>query len=145
REVPNGRADIRTGIGDQVESSRTVRIDARGTRQLGKVGVFGVGAGLAQGSLEVLGIGPLNDIVLPRFVSTDVTTYFNAEHFDARVFWNRLRAESSLNVNYLGQSVLPARAEQNIVDTELVFKAKTELAKSLTNDLRVGGGVRYQD
>ena len=25
REVPNGRADIRTGVGDQVESSRTIR------------------------------------------------------------------------------------------------------------------------
>ena len=145
REVPNGRADIRTGVGDQVESSRTVRVDARGTRQLGKVGLFGIGAGLAQGSLEVLGIGPLNDIVLPRFVSTDVTTYFNAEHFDARVFYNRLRADSSLNVNYLGQSVLPARAEQNIVDGELVYKAKSELGKELVNDLRIGGAYRYKD
>ena len=145
REVPNGRADIRTGIGDQVESARTVRIDARGTRQLGKVGIFGVGAGLAQGSLEVLGIGPLNDIVLPRFVSTDVTTYFNAEHIDVRVYWNRLRADNSLNVNYLGQSVLPARAEENIVDAELVYKLKTELTTGLNNDLRVGGAYRYKD
>lgn len=145
REVPNGRADVRTGVGDQVESSRTVRLDVRGTRQLGKVGVLGVGAGLAQGSLEVLGIGPLNDIVLPRFVSTDVTTYFNAEHFDARIFWNRLRADSSLNVNYIGQSLLPARAEQNIMDGELVYKAKLELAKDLVNDLRIGAAYRYKD
>ncbi len=145
REVPNGRADIRTGVGDQVESARTVRLDARGTRQLGKAGTLGVGAGLSQGSLEVLGIGPLNDIVLPRFVATDVTTYFNAEHFDARVFWSRLRADSSLNVNYIGQSVLPARAEQNIVDTELVYKAKTELSQELANDLRIGAAYRYKD
>jgi outer membrane receptor for ferrienterochelin and colicin len=145
REVPNGRADIRTGIGDQVESSRTVRIDARGTRQLGKNAVLGIGAGLAQGSLEVLGIGSLNDIVLPKFVSTDVTTYLNTEHVDARVFWNRLRADNSLNVNYLGQSVLPARAEENIVDAELVYKAKVELAKDLVNDLRIGGAYRYKD
>lgn len=145
REVPNGRADIRTGIGDQVESSRTVRLDARGTRQIGKIGVLGVGGGLSQGSLEVLGIGPLNDIVLPRFVSTDVTTYFNSDHFDARVFWSRLRADSSLNVNYIGQSVLPARAEQNIVDTEMVFKAKSEVSKELANDLRIGAAYRYKD
>ena len=145
REVPNGRADVRTGVGDQVESSRTVRIDARGTRQLGKIGLLGIGAGLAQGSLEVLGIGPLNDIVLPRFVSTDVTTYFNAEHVDVRVFWNRLRADNSLNVNYLGQSVLPARAEENIFDAELVYKAKSEISRGLTNDLRVGGAYRYKD
>ena len=145
REVPNGRADVRTGIGDQVESSRTVRIDARGTRQLGKVGTFGVGAGLAQGSLEVLGIGPLNDIVLPRFVSTDVTTFLNTEHLDVRVFWNRLRADNSLNVNYLGQSLLPARAEVNILDSEVVYKLKSELAKGLLNDLRIGGAYRYKD
>ena len=145
REVPNGRADIRTGVGDQVESARTVRIDARGSRQLGKVGVLGVGAGLAQGSLEVLGIGPLNDIVLPQFVSTDVTTYFNAEHLDARVFWNRLRADNSLNVNYLGQSLLPARAEQNVIDAELVYKVRSELTAALVNDLRIGGAYRYKD
>ena len=145
REVPNGRADVRTGIGDQVESSRTVRIDARGTRQLGKVAVFGIGAGLSQGSLQVLGIGPLNDIVLPKFVSTDVTTYFNAEHLDARVFWSRLRADNSLNVNYLGQSLLPARAEQNIIDGELVYKAKTLLGKELGNDFRIGAAYRYKD
>lgn len=145
REVPNGRADVRTGIGDQVESARTIRIDARGTRQLGKIGVFGVGGGLAQGSLEVLGIGPLNDIVLPRFVSTDITTYFNSEHFDARVFWTRLRADNSLNVNYLGQSLLPARAEQNLVDGEVVYKAKAQLAKDLGNDFRIGAAYRYKD
>ena len=145
REVPNGRADVRTGIGDQVESARTVRIDARGTRQLGKVGTFGVGAGLAQGSLQVLGIGPLNDIVLPQFVSTDITTFLNTEHLDVRAFWNRLRADNSLNVNYLGQSLLPARAEQNIVDGEVVYKVKSELTKDLVNDLRIGGAYRYKD
>jgi iron complex outermembrane receptor protein len=145
REVPNGRADVRTGIGDQVESARTIRLDARGTRQVGKLGVFGVGGGLSQGSLEVLGIGPLNDIVLPQLVASDVTTYFNAEHFDARVFWNRFRADSSLNANYLGQSLLPSRVEQNVLDGEAVFKSKVELTKELGNDLRVGGAYRYKD
>ena len=145
REVPNGRADVRTGIGDQVESSRTVRVDARLTRQLGKVGTFGIGGGLAQGSMEVLGIGPLNDIVLPTFVSTDITSYFTSEHLDVRAFWNRLRADNSLNVNYLGQSLLPARAEENIVDGELVFKQKSELSKELVNDLRIGADYRYKN
>lgn len=145
REVPNGRADVKLGVSDQVESARTVRIDARGTRQLGKVGVFGLGAGLAQGSLEVLGIGPLNDIALPDFASTDVTSYFNSEHLDARVFWNRLRAENALNVNYVSQSLLPARAEQNIIDGELVYKNKLELSKEMTNDLRLGAAYRYKD
>lgn len=145
REVPNGRTDIRTGIGDQVSASRTVRLDARGSHQFGKVGVLGIGGGLSQGSDEILGIGPINDIVLPRFVSTDTTTYFNSEHLDARVFWNRLETDNSLNVNYLGQSLLPARAEVNTLDAELVYKTKNRLAAKLTNDLRVGAAYRYKD
>lgn len=145
REVPNGRADVRMGVGDQVESSRTIRLDARGSRRFGKAGTLNVGGGLAQGSLEILGVGPLNDIVLPKFVSTDVTTSFNSEHFDARVFWNRFRGDSSLNVNYLGQSLLPSRVEQNILDGELVYKAKIQLGTSSANDLRVGGAYRYKN
>ncbi len=145
REVPNGRADVRTGVGDQVESARTIRLDARGSRQLGKVGTLNFGGGLAQGSLEILGIGPLNDIILPTFVGTDTTASFNSDHFDARVFWNRLRADARLNVNYLGQSLLPSRAEQNVVDGEGVYKARLKLGESLTNDLRVGGAYRYKD
>ncbi|HVH42164.1 MAG TPA: TonB-dependent receptor [Labilithrix sp.] len=145
REVPNGRADVRTGVGDQVESSRTIRLDARGSRRFGKLGTLNFGGGLAQGSLEVLGIGTLQDIVLPRFAATDVTTSFNAEHFDARIFWNRLRADSSLNVAYVGQSLLPARVEQNVVDGELVYKTKIRISSDLVNDLRIGGAYRYKD
>jgi outer membrane receptor for ferrienterochelin and colicin len=145
REVPNGRGDVRTGVGDQVESARTIRLDARGSRQLGKVGTLGFGGGLSQGSLEILGIGPLNDIVLPSFISSDTTTTFNSEFFDARVFWNRLRADSRLNVNYLGQSLLPSRVEQNIVDGEGVYKAKLVIGKDTSNDLRIGGAYRYKD
>lgn len=144
REVPNGRSDVRTGVGDQVESSRTTRIDARGSRRFGKAGLLSFGGGLSQGSLEILGIGTLNDIVLPRFASTDVTTSWASDHFNARVFWNRLRADSSLNVNYLGQSILPSRVEQNIVDGEAVYKANADLGKGLANDLRIGGAYRYK-
>ncbi len=145
REVPNGRADVRTGVGDQVESSRTIRVDARGSRTFGKTGVLSFGGGLSEGSLEILGIGVLNDIVLPTYAATDVTSGWTSEHLDARVFWNRLRAASSLNVNYLGQSLLPSQIEQNIVDGELVYKAKVELGKDFANDLRVGGAYRYKN
>src|SRR5262249_44140095 len=85
REVPNGRADVRTGVGDQVESSRTIRLDARGSRQFGKTGTLAFGGGLAQGSLEVLGVGTLQDIVLPSFAATDATTSWTSDHLDARI------------------------------------------------------------
>ncbi|MCA9613510.1 MAG: TonB-dependent receptor, partial [Myxococcales bacterium] len=145
REVPNGRADLVTGVGDQVESGRTTRIDARATRKIGKIGTLGVGGGLSQGALEVLGVGLLNDIVLPRFASTDLTTYFEGGGFLARVFWNRLRADNTLNAVYVGQSLQPGRAEQNVVDAEVVYRAQTELSASLSNDFRIGGAYRYKD
>lgn len=145
REVPNGRADVRTGVGDQVESSRTIRLDARGSHRFGKAGTLQFGGGLAEGSLEILGIGPLNDMVLPRFAATDVTTSWSSEHLDARVFWNRLRAESSLNVDYVGQSLLPSRVEQNIFDGELVYKGSFTIGESVANELRLGGGYRFKD
>jgi iron complex outermembrane receptor protein len=145
REVPSGRADVRTGVGDQVESARTIRLDARGSRSFGKAGTLNFGGGLAQGSLEILGIGTLQDIVLPSSMATDVTASWSSDHLDARVFWNRLRADSSLNVNYVGQSLMPSRVAQNIVDGELVYKAKLELAHGIVNDLRIGGAYRYKD
>ena len=145
REVPNGRGDLRTGVGDQVESARTLRIDARGTKQFEKIGTLGFGGGLTRGSVEVLGIGPLNDIVLPEFYSTDLTAYWNSEHLDARVFWNRLRTDNVLNAQYVGQSLLPARAEENVVDGEVVYKLASKFSDTVANDLRVGAAYRYKD
>lgn len=145
REVPNGRADVRTGIGDQVQSARTIRLDVRGTRRMGKNATFGIGGGLTQGAVEVLGIGALNDVVLPELYSSDVTTYLTTEHVDARIFWNRLRTNTSLNAAYVGQSLLPTRAEQNVIDAEVVAKARTELGGKMRNDLRIGGAYRYKD
>jgi iron complex outermembrane receptor protein len=145
REVPNGRADVRTGVGDQVESSRTIRLDARGSRTFGKIGTLSFGGGLAQGSLEMLGIGTLQDLVLPRFASTDLTTSWSSEHLDARVFWNRLRADSTLNVNYVGQSLLPSRIEQNVLDGEAVYKTKLAINEMISDDLRIGFEYRYKN
>ncbi|MBX3228796.1 MAG: TonB-dependent receptor plug domain-containing protein [Labilithrix sp.] len=145
REVPNGRADVRTGVGDQVESARTIRLDARGSRTFGRAGTLNFGGGLAQGSVEILGIGSLQDIVLPTFTQTDLTTSWTSEHFDARVFWNRLRANSTLNVNYVGQSLLPSRIQQNVVDGETVYKTRFSFSESVKNDLRVGGAYRYKN
>lgn len=145
REVPNGRADVRTGVGDQVESSRTIRLDARGSRTFGKTGTLSFGGGLAQGSLEILGVGTLQDLVLPSFYSTDVTTAWASEHLDARVFWNRLRADSTLNVNYVGQSLLPSRINQDVLDGEAVYKTKFAITPDVADDLRVGVEYRYKN
>lgn len=145
REVPNGRVDVRTGVGDQVESARTTRLDARATRRLGNVGTIGVGGGFTQGNVEILGLGPLNDIVLKDVASTDVTTTFESKVVDVRAFWTRFRADSTLNAQQLGQSLLPSRAEQNIGDVEATAKGTFRLADGVQNAVRGGAWYRYKD
>jgi iron complex outermembrane receptor protein len=145
REVPEGRADVRTSEGDQSESARTVRLDARSSRRFGRVGTLTFGGGLTQGAVEILGVGALNDIVLPAFTSSDVTASWTSEYVDARVFWNRLRASSGLNVSYLGETLLPSRVEQNIVDAEVVYKWNVDAGRGLFNALRAGAAYRYKN
>ncbi len=145
REVPNGRSDIVLGTQDQVQSARTTRIDFRTRERLGKDVNLNVGGGLTQGSLEVLGIGPLNDIVLPNIAMTDVTTSLESEHVDARVFWNRFRTDNVLNVNTIGQSTLPSRAEENVVDTEIQGKYSIKITDTVQNDIRIGANYRYKN
>ena len=145
REVPNGRADVRLGVSDQVESARTVRVDLRGNQKLGKDTNVYLGGGLVQGNLEVLGIGALNDLMLPNLVSTDLTGGLTSKYVDVRTFWNRFRTDSVLNVAYEGQSLLPSRAEQNIVDNEAQVKAGFDVAEGVRNELRAGGSYRFKD
>ncbi len=145
REVPNGRADVRLGVADQVESARTVRIDVRGNQKLGKDTNVYLGGGLVQGNLEVLGIGALNDLVLPNLVATDLTGGLTSKYLDVRTFWNRFRTDSTLNVAYEGQSLLPSRAEQNIVDNEAQLKAGFDVTENIRNELRAGGSYRFKD
>ena len=145
REVPNGRADVRLGVADQVESARTVRIDVRGNQKLGKDTNVYLGGGLVQGNLEVLGIGALNDLVLPNLVATDLTGGLTSKYLDLRTFWNRFRTDSTLNVAYEGQSLLPSRAEQNIVDNEAQLKAGFDVTENIRNELRAGGSYRFKD
>lgn len=145
REVPNGRADVRLGVPDQVESARTVRIDLRANQKLGKETNFYIGGGLVQGNLEVLGLGALNDLLLPNTVATDLTAGLSSKYVEIRTFWNRFRADSTLNVAYEGQSLLPSRAEQNIVDNEIQLKSGFDVSPTVHNELRAGGSYRFKD
>ncbi len=145
REVPNGRGDIALGISDQVQASRTTRIDVRGLRHLGTAATIGLGGGLVQGTHEVLGIGPLNDVILDGITSTDLTATLDSKYFETRVFYTRLRADNRLNVQTLGQSLLPGRAEANVLDGEAQLKVRLPIGDASSNELRAGGFYRYKD
>ena len=129
---------------DQNESSRTTRLDLRGTEQVGKDVVIGLGGGLTQGDTEVLGIGPINDIDLTNFVNSDVTAYVNSPHLEARAFWNRTTAPFGLNAASIGQSLLAGTAALDVVDGDVQGVVKFETGKGIEHDLRAGVEYRYK-
>ena len=145
REVPDGRNDLTLSQTDQNQSSRTERLDLRGTQQLGKDVVIGLGGGLTQGAAELLGIGPLNDIDLTSFTNSDVTAYMNSPHLEARAFWNRTIASFGLNAAPIGQSLLPGNANLNVVDGDVQGIVKFSTGKGIDHDLRAGVEYRYKD
>ncbi len=144
REVPAGRSDLVLSSTDQNQSSRTTRLDLRATEQLGRDVTVGLGGGLTQGSTEVLGLGPLNDIDINNFVNSDVTAYFNSPHLEARAFWNRTTATFGLNAATIGQSLLPGSADLEVVDGDVQGVFKFETGKGIVHDLRVGVEYRYK-
>jgi iron complex outermembrane receptor protein len=144
REVPPGRADLALSSTDQDSSARTTRLDLRMTEQLGKNAVLGLGGGLALGNTEVLGIGPLNDIDITSFTTSDVTAYFNSPHLEARAFWNRTDATFGLNAASIGQSLLPGQANLNVIDGDVQGIVKFETGKGIEHDLRAGVEYRYK-
>lgn len=145
REVQPGRADLRLSSADQEASSRTTRLDLRGTQRITKDVSIGIGGGLTQGQTELLGIGPLNDVDLTSFQSSDLTAFLDSKHIQARVFWNRFRTNFGINSAPIGQSLLAGRADQNVVDGELQYLGKFETGKGIEHDLHIGVGYRLKE
>jgi len=145
REVPPGRVDLHTSMDDLNASSRTTRLDLRGTHRIGRDVVVGLGGGLMQGTDEILAVGPLNDVVFPTLQSSDVTAYLNSEHVEARVFWNRIHTNFGLDAAPLGQSLLPGHADSNVVDGELQYLAKFSTGEDVAHDLHVGVSYRMKE
>jgi outer membrane receptor for ferrienterochelin and colicin len=145
REVPPGRADVRLGSRDQNASARTERFDLRTKYAIGKDTAVALGGGFSQGSLEVLGLGPLNDLVLPSFQNTDLTASFTSKHVEARAFWTRLLAETSLNAATVGQSLLPTRADQNVINGDLTLREAFDTGKIARHDFIGGAQYRLKD
>jgi iron complex outermembrane receptor protein len=142
REVPDGRLDLQLSTNDQPASQRTERIDGTVTHALGKNVTLGVQGGFATGNVEMLAIGPVNDMVLDPLQATDLTTFLDAKHFSVRVFWNSTRGENALNANYIGQTVLPGSFNLNVVDAEAQYIADFETLRGIEHDLHLGINYR---
>jgi iron complex outermembrane receptor protein len=144
REVPAGRADTNLYSNDQQLSQRTSRIDGTVTRQFGKDVTLGVQGGYVSGNTEVLGIGPINDILLNPFTAGDVTVFLNSKHFEARTFANLLRGNNGINSAYIGQSNFPGHFDLAVVDGEVQYIDQFNFGPSVTNDLHVGAAYRFK-
>jgi outer membrane receptor protein involved in Fe transport len=145
REVGDGRADARLGVRDQDAAARTVRFDFRGSREIVKGYSVGLGGGYTQGMLETLGVGTLNDLVLPRFVSSDVTATFNSKYFETRAYYNRFEADTALNAASVGQTLLPSRADQNVLNVDALFHIPFNTGPKVSHKLTLGGTYRYKN
>jgi outer membrane receptor for ferrienterochelin and colicin len=145
REVPDGRQDLHLTSSDQSSSARTERLGFRGTDALGKGVTVGVDGGLVNGTDEILGIGPLNDIVFNSSQVTHLMATLDSDHFEARVFWNRTRATFGLNAAPIGQSLLPGSADENVIDGEVQYKGTFDLGRHVKDDLRIGVEYRYEE
>ena len=144
REVPDGRADLQTFGGDQSTDARTVRLNLQGTRTLGRDVTVGLGGGITQGDLNILGIGPLNDVNLSGLQVGDVIGFLDSKHIQIRAFYNRFHTRFGLNSAPIGQSLLPGGADTNVLDGEGQYVGQFETGKNINHDLHVGIGYRLK-
>jgi iron complex outermembrane receptor protein len=143
-EAPAGRQDLSLFVGDQDMAQRSVRLDASVTRQVGKDVTLGLQAGTMQGSFEILGIGPINDIVLTPISVTDVTASVNSKHFELRTFLTDLRGDNGISTAYIGQSNFPSTYLLDVYDVEAQYIGDFETGKGISHDLHVGGAYRFK-
>jgi iron complex outermembrane receptor protein len=144
REVPPGRADLQLFTNDQDASGRGERLNGEVTRTFGRDVVVGVAGGYETGFLEILGVGPINDQIIAGN-NTQLSTYLQSKHFQARVFWNHSDGQNSNNAATIGQSYLPARFVNNVLDGEAQGIAGFETGDGIVHDLHVGVDYRLKD
>jgi iron complex outermembrane receptor protein len=143
REVADNRTDIVMSDANQDLGAQNVRIDLRTTRRFGRKTAVDVGAGFARSELDIYGIGPFNDYVA-TIDSGDITVGFRTDHINAKVYYERFSATSSVNSNYVGHTLYEAEPLQNALDAEVEFVGQVVLP-SLVQDIHAGLGYRLKD
>ena len=119
-------------------------MDGTVTRRLGKDVTVGLQAGFASGSSENLGVGPVNDIVIDPFTRVDVTAFLTSKHLEVRAFADDFYGFHSLDAEYVGQGLLPARFNLKVADVEAQYIDQLETGKDVVHDLHVGGAYRIK-
>jgi iron complex outermembrane receptor protein len=143
--VDPNRVDVTTAqnlFGGQQSSQNTVRMNADITRDMGHGVTTGLGAGYVHGTFEIGAYPPLGDFVLAADI-VDATAFISSKHFDVHASYSTYRGQDSQDVAYIGQSLLPAQFNLNVVDVEAQY-IDTEHFGAFDNSLHLGLGYRYK-
>jgi iron complex outermembrane receptor protein len=141
REVPEGRSDLELGTQDQDQSGRAVHFQASATKQFGKDLLVGIDGTYSDSSVEILGVGAVNDQILVT-ETPGVSVYAKGKHLDARIFWSFSHGSEASDAVYLGQSLLPGSYNLHILDGEVQYIGQFETGRGVDHDLHVG--VEYR-
>ena len=143
REVPPGRVDLHTFVGDLDVSEQGVRMNAEVTRQFGHDVTVGAFGGYESGTTEVLGVGPINDEIIEG-LQTQLAAYARSKHLEFRTFWTYNDGQSGLDAAPIGQSLLPSVFTTHVVDAELTYTSSFETGHGVDHDLHVGAEYRLK-
>jgi iron complex outermembrane receptor protein len=144
RDVADNRVDLTTFNGSNSTDASTARINIQGTRRIGRDITVGLGGGLMEGNVDILGIGPLNNVDMTNTQVSDVVAFFDSKHIQIRAFYNRFRTNFGLESNTIGQSLLPGAADSNVLDGEAQYVGQFETGKDIDHDLHIGISYRLK-
>jgi iron complex outermembrane receptor protein len=128
---------------DADTSQKTARINVDLTRDLGRGVKVALGGGYTQAQFQVGGTPPLTDVALSPETG-DVTAALTSKNFEIKAFWNTSRGRNSLTQNYIGQSLLDAHFNLNVVNVEAQYIDDRQLGV-LNNSLHLGLGYRFRE
>jgi iron complex outermembrane receptor protein len=144
KEIAPGRLDAQIADFDQNLGGEDIRMDIRTAERINKDTEISIGGGYSRFSLDVYGLGPINDYTVKGDTS-DVTIDFKSKHINARTYFTRFAVRSGFDYVYLGHTPLPATPEQNSFDAEVEYVNDFKLPEALKHDIHLGLGYRLKN
>ena len=144
REISGNRRDV--AVGDYADldlGSQNVRLDGRVSYRINKDNELIFGGGFSRVDLNIYGEGPLNDYFLKGDI-LEAGIDYKGQHFNAKTYYNRLAVNGGESYQYLGHTLYPTNATQNVFDAEVEYVNDFHTGP-LGHDIHVGVGYRLKD
>jgi iron complex outermembrane receptor protein len=144
REITPDRKDVSPAGVDQNLGAENLRTDIRLAYRFDKDNRIDFGGGFSRVTLDIYGIGPFNDFSIKGDVM-DVGAAYTGKYVNARAYFTRLDVQASKDYDYIGHTLDPSRAQQNIFNAEVEYVNQFRLPKALRHDVHIGAGYRLKD